>query len=209
MTVLRSHTTRLSLTALAVVSLGVGVPVLHASAEPSPTTACVDAGNVWVHVEFKDTVDGGCATEFATGVVALESAGFDVIASEDGFVNTLDGEPSDRGPEDWWSYAYAGEDSTEWTFYQVGATASAPVAGSIEAWRLMTTYSQDVSSLPLVDPAELLAEVDASPSPTATPSVLPSESPSPTPSTLPSDSPSPTPSASASTPAPALPKTGN
>lgn len=197
MTLLRSRTARISMTALAVVGIGVGFPALHASAEPSPATACIDAGNVWVHVEFKDAVDGGCATEFGTGLVALASAGFDVAASEAGFVNTLDGEPSDPGPEDWWSYAYVGENSTEWTAYQVGATQSAPVAGSIEAWRLMTTYSQDVSSLPLVAPAELLAEVESTPSPTATPSALPSDSTSPTPSTT------------TATPAPSLPKTGN
>lgn len=207
MSLLHRRTTRITLTALAVGGLGFGVPLLQASADPSPTTACIDAGNVWVHVEFDDTVGGGCATEFGTGLEALASAGFDVAASDAGFVDTVDGEPSVRGPEDWWAYAHTSEDLTGWEFYEVGATQSKPVAGSIEAWRLMQTFSTDVSSLPLVAPAELLAEVESTPSASPTASTEPSATASP--SVQPEASAVPTPSATTTRPTPLLPRTGN
>lgn len=209
MSFLQRRTTRVSLAALAVVGFGFGLPLLQASAEPSPTAACLEAGNVWVHVELDDTVGGGCATEFGTGIEALTSAGFDVAYGESGFVDTIDGNPTPRGEEDWWSYAHTGDDLSGWEFYEVGATQSAPAAGSIEAWRLMHTYSQDVSSLPLIDPADLVAEVEATPS--ATPSVSETATPSSSPSASATASASPTASSAPTATAlpPSLPHTGN
>lgn len=192
------RTTRLALTALVAGGLGLGLPLLQASAEPSDATVCTEAGNVWVHVETDDVVEGGCATDFATGIAALASAGFDVEASSDGFLTTINGEPSDRGAEDWWSYAHSDAELSGWEFYEVGATQSEPAAGSIEGWRLMHTFDQSVSTLPTTAPAELLAEVEPTPSPSATPS----------PTASPSATATPTPSV-APTPRPALPKTGN
>ena len=209
MSLLQRRSARITLTALAVMGLGVSVPLL-ASADPSPTAACLDAGNVWVHGEIDDAGSGGCATEFGTGVEALASAGFEVGLDSSGFLNTIDGAPAVRGPEDWWAYAHSDEDLSAWEFYQVGATQSEPVAGSIDAWRLMHTYSQEVSTFPLVTPADLLADVETPSSPSASPS--PSTQPSATasPSAMPSASASasatPTPSTS---PAPGLPHTGN
>lgn len=199
------RTTRLALTALAVGGIGLGFPLLQASADPSDATVCTEAGNVWVHVETDDVVDGGCATDFTTGLAALTSAGFDVEASSDGFLTTINGEPAVRGAEDWWSYAHSDEDLA-WAFYEVGATQSAPVAGSIEGWRLMHTYDQSVSTLPTTAPVDLLAEVEATPSPSDPASPEPSATASPSASAAPS--PSATPSAT-QTPRPALPSTGN
>ncbi len=180
----------------AAVGIGFAIPVLHAQAEPTDAAVCTQAGNVWVHVELDGDVGGGCATEFATGLEALTSAGFEAQMTDDGFLTTIDGEPSDPGPEDWWAYAHTDVELTGWEFYQVGLTQSAPTAGSIEGWRLMHTYSQDVSSLPETDPQDLLAddeEEEETPAPTSDPepSTDPASSPEPTSSSPSSPNPSP------------------
>ncbi len=143
-------------TAVAVVSLGFGAAMLQACSEPDPTTQCLDDGNVWVLVEFDDGVQGGCATEFADGFEALNSAGFTAAISDDGFLNTIDGEPSTAGDEDWWAYAHSDPDLTAWEFYEVGGNQSEPVAGSIEGWRLMHSFDAEDTS-PRVSPADLVA----------------------------------------------------
>lgn len=204
--------TQISITAIAVLGLGVAVPVLNAAADASPAATCVQADNVWVLVQFDDETKGGCATEFGDGLEALASAGFEAVASEAGFVNTVDGEPAVRGPEDWWAYASSGEANDTWSFYEVGAKDSKPLAGSIEGWRLIHSYAAE-ETLPSTTPADLLADVEATvtPSPSLT---QPAASPSPS-LTQPAASPIPseddgftTPIATAR-PNPAPPKTGN
>lgn len=199
------RTIRWSLAALTAAGLGLGVPLLSASADSSDATLCTDAGNVWVHVEMDAVIDGGCATEFATGFEALTSAGFSFDAA-DGFINTINGEPAVKGAEDWWSYAHSDKDLAGWEFYMVGASDSQPVAGSIEAWRLMHTFDQDVSSLPETAIADLLADVEATPAPSVTPSatMTPSASVAPSPSAVPSPT-----STTSTAPRPSLPNTGN
>ena len=115
------RTARISLTALAVVSLSLGVSLPQASADTSPTAACLEAGNVWVLVQTDAVIDGGCADEFDTGLEALSSAGFDVAVDDGGFVNRIDGVPAVKGPEDWWAYAHSDADLAAWKFYEVGA----------------------------------------------------------------------------------------
>ncbi|MDO5737120.1 MAG: hypothetical protein Q4P15_11670 [Propionibacteriaceae bacterium] len=195
MSLLQRRGARATLTVLAVAGLGFSIPLLPAAADPSPAAACLEAGNVWVHVELDETVSGGCATAFGTGLEALASAGFTAVAPG-GFVSTIDGKPAPRGEEDWWAYAHTDDALKAWEFYLVGGAESKPVAGSIEAWRLMHTYSQDVSSLPLVTPAKLLADVEPAPSPSPSVSATPSASTAPTPSAT-------------TKPAPSLPNTGN
>lgn len=195
---------RVALTVLAVAGIGFTAPLLQASAGPSPAKSCIDAGNVWVHIENDDATDGGCATEFGTGFEALTSAGF-TFDAPGGFIKTIDGAPSAPGAEDWWSYAHTDQSLTGWAFYEVGAAESKPAAGSIEAWRLMHTYSQEVSTLPLTLPTALLADVAGTPdpTPTETASMSPSATTDPIPST-------PTPSATATATAPpSLPNTGD
>ncbi|NHB84505.1 hypothetical protein G7085_07540 [Tessaracoccus sp. HDW20] len=62
-----------------------------------PAAACVAAGNVWVTVE-RDTGlrDGGCATQFRTGLEALASAGFTATTSGS-LLTAIDGYPG-RAP---------------------------------------------------------------------------------------------------------------
>lgn len=124
------------------------LPALPAAADED-AQACLDAGNVWVVVQQGDAVDDGCATEFANGIEALTSAGFEPDVS-DGFVAKIDAEPSDPGPEDWWSYWFL-EPGGEWVSYQVGAEESEPEAGTVQGWRLWDSYSTQAEA-PTVDP---------------------------------------------------------
>ncbi len=214
MSLLHRRTARISLTALAVVGLGLGVPLIQASANPSPTAACLDAGNVWVLVQTDDAVDGGCAEEFGTGLEALSSAGFEVDIDDTGFINRIDGVPAVKGPQDWWAYAHTDADLAAWEFYEVGALESEPAPGSIEAWRLIHSYD-DTDTFPSITPGELLADVAATPTPSPSVSTEPSttatSSPSPEPSGSPSMSVAPSATATSTTSPvrPGLPHTGN
>lgn len=179
--------------------LGVGLlaaaTTLPASADDA-AEACVSAGNVWVVVDVDGDVSGGCATEFATGLEALASAGF-AYTAPGGFVATIDGAPNPAGAQDWWSYwnntpgddgVYAG-----WESYQVGAAEAKPVAGSVEGWRLWHSW-ETMAEAPTVNPVEGFV-LGATQTPTATPT--------------PTVSATATTSASATPVIPGLPHTGN
>ena len=208
MTASQRRTTRAALTVVAVAGIGFTVPLLQASAESSPTASCLAAGNVWVLVENDDAISGGCADEFGTGFAALESAGFKVEADDTGFINKINGVPSDKGAEDWWAYAHSDADVAAWQFYEVGAAKSKPTAGSIEAWRLIHSYSAE-DTFPSVTPAKLLADVESpSPSPSTEPTVTATTTTLPQPSVSPSATGAP--STIVTTPArPLPPHTGN
>lgn len=106
---------------------------------------CVDANNVWVYVEYGEDSEkepeGACATEFTDGVVALESAGFELTFEDSEFGKYLTGingvVPDWDETQTYWSY-YSGEVaddySVDYTYYQVGASDSRPEGGTVEAW---------------------------------------------------------------------------
>lgn len=142
----------------AFLAAGGALSTTFASADEVTAHACLEAGNVWVHIEYTETqYEGGCATDFATGRDALISAGF--TPAEDvfpGMVSSINGYPEEPGQEDWWSSWYTlpvDGDLGQWSFHQVGYTQSEPEAGSIEAWKLQTSWSDTV--VPQVDPLEL------------------------------------------------------
>ena len=121
------------------------LPVAQA-AEIATARACVDAENVWVQVDFGTESDqptkGGCATDFTDGLVALESAGFDVdyIDSEYGAMLTgIEGVApiwTEDNPVYWsyWSGNVAADYTVAYESYMVGASGSTPEAGTVEAW---------------------------------------------------------------------------
>ena len=151
---------RLALSTAALVALGV---IAVAPSAPADGTAaeCVAAGNVWVHVEYDETVTGACATEFATGGEAMVSAG--LLESEPSWVTELLGRTAED-PE-WWSLwtKEAGEDGAfgDWAFSMVGIADLEPSAGSVIGWRLLPDWNLDAEA-PTVDPVE---GVDLSPEP--------------------------------------------
>ena len=156
MPISRRSPIRPTFTALAAVAVGACALLLQACSETDPIQKCLDEDSVWVVVEFDDDTKGACASEFSTGLQALESAGFTAVASDDGFLTTIDAQPATAGAEDWWSYAHADADLAEWEFYEVGAKDSQPVAGSIEGWRLLHSFAAE-DTVPQVSPAEMLA----------------------------------------------------
>lgn len=113
---------------------------LPAHAASLDETSCLKANNVWVVVDdASGTVKGGCATNFATGLDALTSAGF--TPSGGAFVCQIDNVPSTCSfrPQ-WWSYwhLYNSPDGWgTWQFSNEGAADHQPIAGSVEGWHLV------------------------------------------------------------------------
>ena len=125
----------------AVLSLGtlLAPPPAHAA---DPAVACLEAGRVWVVVDDgTGAVTGGCATDGSSGLAALTSAGFTVVANG-GFVCQINGQPTtcDTSNKDWWSYFHRSQTTPgtfgAWEFSEVMASQYKPLAGSIEGWRL-------------------------------------------------------------------------
>lgn len=135
---------RTATAAAAGVLLLAALPLSQAAADGT-ALECVGDGNVWVVVEHDEGSAQGCADDFSNGLAAVKSAGIDITESG-GFVSTVDGQPSQAGAEDWWSYwsATPSSDGTisEWTSYMVGAGEAKPAAGSVEGWRLAHSFTE-------------------------------------------------------------------
>ena len=132
--------------AVAVALSGVASPA-HAQTE---ALACVEEGNVWLHVEHGDVINGACATEFANVAEAMATTG---LAPDQGsFYVTVDGVTA-QDPQ-WWSLWTASVDNGElgeWAFAQVGAADLEPEAGQIVGWRLLEDYNKPQEA-PQYDP---------------------------------------------------------
>nr|WP_231910849.1 hypothetical protein [Corynebacterium suranareeae] len=113
--------------------------------KPLDARECVDAGNVWVYVEYGADVDkepeGACATEFTDGVVALESAGFVLTWEEFPFGKMMTGingvVPVWEETETYWVYStgeVADDYSVTYEYNSDGASDAHPEPGTVEAW---------------------------------------------------------------------------
>ncbi|MBB1510813.1 hypothetical protein [Tessaracoccus sp. MC1756] len=216
----RTALNRLAVPTAAVLTIGLAIPALHAAAAPSEAEECVQAGNVWVHVEYDETVAGACATEFASAQEAILSTG---VTADDTWIQTVDGRLSE-GTE-WWSVYFMSpnDDGTypgEWEFAEVGVGELEMYPSEVLALKLQADYNfMDQTLAPAVNPVEgvvLTAEepaprpsVSQSPAPSAPPSVSasPTVSASPVPVASPSASVEVT--ATAAPSRPGLPKTGH
>lgn len=188
-------TRRWALPLAALLAVGLSGLAPHASADET-AVACVDAGNVWVHVEHEE-VTGACATEFATATEAMVNTG--LAADQGAFFITVDGVTAED-PQ-WWSLWTASvEDGQlgEWVFAQVGAGDLVPEAGQVIGWRLLEDYNQPQEAPqfnPLSDEAAEPEDSSAAPS-ESVPATTPDAS-----SAAPDASASPIASADASAPA--------
>ena len=185
-------TRRLAIPAALLLAVGLATWAPTASAEVT-ASECVEAGNVWVHVEIEDEYTGACATEFSTGTEAMISSG---LAEDQGnWVQTI-AEVTAEDPE-WWSLWTSVPESdgalSEWEFSQVGIADLEPEAGSVIGWRLLPDWNLEAEA-PMFNPA---AESDEAPE-GETPLEETDEDTSATPQ--PEDD---------SAPAPGLPSTGN
>jgi hypothetical protein len=143
--------------------------LLTATAAPSsasasaPSGACADSTGVTVVVDFTELggeVQTGCASsDFATGLAALESAGFTPANSASGLICAIDAQP-DPCPTtftgSYWSYWHSTATGS-WQSYQVGAGSSSPQAGELEGWRY-----NDGSTGPEATPAAIMQAARAS-----------------------------------------------
>lgn len=161
----------------------VAIPTAHAESS-TPIYDCLDSGNVWVHVEYNGRPDrneevkeseGGCATEFGSGLEALKSAGFvakgngkegagfideinDVYVDFSDISGLIDDDAINVCP--FWSYSngtVSDQGHISYTFSDTGAGESAPEPGTVEGWKVINFDFQtpeDPDSIPPLDDPE-------------------------------------------------------
>lgn len=145
--------TKWATAAIAALAIGSGSPIA-AFAATSPED-CIEQGNVWVHVEYDETVTGGCATEFANALEATSSAGLADGTAE--YVTTIDGRLADEGKREFWSL-WEHEDDGSWTMSQLGAPEMPVEAGDIVGWALQPDWNVNPGPAPSADPMQTAVE---------------------------------------------------
>ncbi|MDF1488307.1 hypothetical protein [Tessaracoccus caeni] len=206
----RSSLKYLSIASAAALAAGVAFTTLPAQAAPPESAGeCVDAGLVWVHVEFDDLYGGACAENFGTAEEALLDTG--LLEAPGSYITKIgDREAEER---EWWSvYTLApGDDGTyagDWAFAEVGADTLTLTAGDVLGLVLQEDWDKfEETHPPLVNPFED-EWPEPSPEPSESADPEPSETPSATSSPSATSKPTPTPSSKPTT-KPGLPKTGN
>lgn len=180
-----------ALTAAAVLTAALAIPAMTATAAPATAAECVQAGLVWVHVEFDDTSAGACAEKFDTAQAALLDTG--LTTQTDVYVTEIAGRTS-VDPE-WWSvYSKRPVDGTypaDWDFAQVALNQLELEPSSVLAVVLQDNWAND-SLPPVTDPVEGV-ELGADETPSPTPSASPSATATPTATADPTPSETPTP----------------
>lgn len=178
------HSKPAALTAAAILTAGLAVPAITANAAPATAAECVQAGLVWVHVQYDETTTGACAEKFGTAQEALLDTG--LTTQTDAYVTEIDGRTAkDR---EWWSvYSKSPADGAypaEWEFAQVGLGQLELSASDVLAVVLQPDWEVDAVA-PTADPVEgVTLDVTPTPEPStpaATPSLVPS-TPAATPS---------------------------
>jgi len=177
---------RAALAALAVV-VGLGLPwAAHAQEDDLSFTdgdvrACIEAEDVFVIVDPSDgELMGGCATEFATGMEALASAGFTV--DDPAFIKVINGTRADYVKDGkWWTYWHrhiVDGAWDEWEFSQLGGASYEPQPGSVEGWSV--SPASGPSAQPRWEGYDLNATPEPAPTPTVTVTVTAEPEPAPT-----------------------------
>lgn len=140
---------RLATGAIVATAIGFGLPA-HAT---TPNAAdCIAQGDVWVHVEYDETVTGGCAAEHGTLEEATRSAGIE-LGGDGGFYTLVDGRTADgTNATEWWS-VWTGTDGKDWTLSQVGANELELADGTLAAWVLSPDWNEEAEP-PATNPLE-------------------------------------------------------
>lgn len=138
---------KLATVAIVAFAIGTGLP---ASADDATSASeCISQGNVWVHVEFDEQTDGGCATKFGTAQEATTSAGLTEEAGP--FYTTISGRTADaKNAKEWWSL-WSKDRGSEWVMAQVGANELKLEGGQILSWSLQPDWDVEAVA-PKVDP---------------------------------------------------------
>lgn len=158
----------------------VAIPTAQAESS-TPIYDCLHAGNVWVHVEYNGRPDrneevkeseGGCATEFGSGLEALKSAGFaakgngkegagfideinDVYVDFSDISGWIDDDAINVCP--FWSYwngTVSDQGHISYTFSDTGAGESTPEPGTIEVWKVINFDFQTPEEPDLIPPLD-------------------------------------------------------
>ncbi|NLE98486.1 MAG: DUF4430 domain-containing protein [Propionibacterium sp.] len=130
---------KLATVAIVALAIGSGLPAVADTTTTADT--CLAQDNVWVHVEFDETVTGGCATEFGTAQEATISAG---MTEEEGpfFTTIADRAADGTTAQEWWSL-WTSDDGDDWAMAEVGAGELTLDAGQIVSWALQPDWDVD------------------------------------------------------------------
>jgi len=151
------------------ITLGLSAPTAHA--DPAGVKDCASQGGVYVTIATPDGATyGACVTAPASGVAALQAAGFTFTKDASGIICAINGYP-DPCPATfdgtYWHYYQASADDAvagHWAYATTGPDDTKPQAGWVEGW----CYSAEQDCLPM--PVDTSAStVDA---PLATPSAI-------------------------------------
>lgn len=178
-----------ALAAAAIFAAALAIPAVTASAAPSTAAECVQAGLVWVHVEFDGSSTGACAEKFDTAQAALLDTG--LTTQTDDYVTEIAGRTATG--QQWWSVytmapidgAYAGN----WDFAQVSLGQLELAASDVLAVVLQEDWELDALP-PAVNPVEgVELGAEPTPKPTPAPSSTPEPSAAPEPTPTPTETP--------------------
>lgn len=143
---------KLATAAIVAIAIGSGIPAMADTTNQAQD--CLAEDNVWVHVEYDDTVTGGCATTFSNAQEATVSAG---LTDEEGpFFTTISGRTADGvNAREWWSLWTATGPAGDWVMAEVGANELTLEAGGIVSWTLQPDWNIQPGPAPQSDPVGL------------------------------------------------------
>ena len=125
------------------------IGLLTVPAHSAPASTPSSCAGVWVVVQSDDSNPAsakiGCATDYSTGLAALQSAGFTPTGTS--FISQIDGVPTNpdwvTNGNLWWSHwtAPVSPDGTlgAWTGFNGAATVNSSAPGTAEGWRVSVT----------------------------------------------------------------------
>ena len=143
-----------ALTAAAIIAISIVPATLPASAAPATAAECVQAGQVWVSVQYDSKVTGKCAEKFSTASEALVSTGLTTETGE--MVTTIDGRKADAtSAREWWAvYTKTPKDGaypSAWDFAQVGVQQLKLAPSDVLAVVMQPDWNLDATA-PTTDP---------------------------------------------------------
>ncbi len=130
-----SRLVKLAVATLFAIAGLVGIPATARADTATDYYACVDAGNVWVVVNYRGSYRMGCAKSPSNGTDALRQV-ISIEKSSNGMISRIGGNPAtiNADPYIYWNYFHRSSGGAAWEYSQLGADSYKPRPGSTEGW---------------------------------------------------------------------------